>query len=81
MLISNIYVDNDAQSFETTREKNYSITAPGAHILLSFDDAWLLETTIINNHSVTAPTPLVFWLVTVHSPFEKPQEQIMVSLH
>ena len=32
MLISSISVDDHAQLFETTREKNYSINAPGAHI-------------------------------------------------
>ena len=41
------------------REKNPSIIAPGAHILLGFDDAWLFETPRINNHSVTAPVTLI----------------------
>ena len=39
-LISNIPVDNDAQLFEIPRNNNYSITAPGAHILVGFDDDW-----------------------------------------
>ena len=35
MLISNIPMDHD----EKFPEKNSSVTAPGAHILLGFDDA------------------------------------------
>ena len=44
MFISNISVDNDAHSFEITRKNNSSVTAPGDHILLGFDDAGFFET-------------------------------------
>ena len=54
MFISNISADNDVQSFEIP-EKNYSVTAPGAHILLGFYDARSFETPRIKNHGVTAP--------------------------
>ena len=37
MLNSNISIDEDAQLFE-------SVTAPGAHILLGYDDAQSFET-------------------------------------
>ena len=43
-----------------TPENNSSITAPGAHILLDFDDARSFDTPRINNHNVTATsTPFV----------------------
>ena len=44
MLISNIHVDNDAQSFETPRINNYSVAAPIAQILLFYDDYLSFET-------------------------------------
>ena len=56
MLISNIYVDNYAQSFETPRKRNSSVTAPGPHILLGFYYARSFETPRINNHGVTEPS-------------------------
>ena len=56
MLISNFSIDNDAQSFETPRKNNYSVTAPGAHILLGYYDYQAFETPRINNHSATAPS-------------------------
>ena len=59
MLISNISVDNVAQSFEILRKNISSITASGAHIVLGFDDAWSFETPKINNHNVTAPSLLI----------------------
>ena len=37
-------------------EKYYSVTIPGAHILLGYDDTKLFETTRIKNHSVIAPS-------------------------
>ena len=58
MFVSNIYVDNNNQSFENTR-KNSSVTAPGDHIFWSFDDARSFETPRINNYSVTAPISLI----------------------
>ena len=42
MLISNIYVDENTRSFETPRKK-YSVTAPGARILLGYDYAQSFE--------------------------------------
>ena len=40
-------------------KNNYSITAPGAHILLVFDDDWMFDTPKTNNHGVTAQSPLI----------------------
>ena len=40
MLILNIYVNDDAQFFETLRENNYSVAAPRAHIMLVYYDDW-----------------------------------------
>ena len=71
MSISNISVDNDAQMFEITR-KNSSITAPGAHILLGFDDAWLFETPRINIYIVTVPITLIFLSDDSAQSFEPP---------
>ena len=42
MLISNVYVNSDVQSFETPRKK-YIFTAPGAQNLLGYDDAQSFE--------------------------------------
>ena len=39
--------------------KNYSVTEPGAHILLGYDNAQYFETPRIKNHSVTSPTALI----------------------
>ena len=39
MLISNDSVDNNSQLFEIPRKNSSIITAPGAHILVGFDDA------------------------------------------
>ena len=81
MLISNIYVNKDAQSIETPRKK-YSVTEPGGHILLGFDESQLFVTPRINNHSVTEPSaPIVLGDVSAHSFEPHPQETIMVSLH
>ena len=69
MLISNISFDSDAQLFETLRKKS-SITAPGAHILLGFYDAWSFETPRINDHSVTAPSLLIILGLVVNNPLK-----------
>ena len=74
ILTSNISVDNDAQLFETPRESNYSITNPGAHILLCFYGDNSFETPRINNHSVTAPSLLVFLGSDSAQSFETPQK-------
>ena len=58
MLISNLSVNNDAQSFETSRKKS-SVTALGAHILLGFYGAWSFETPRINHHSVITRGALI----------------------
>ena len=57
MLISNISIDNNDQLFETPNKK-ICITAPGAHILLSFYDAWSFDNPKTSNDSVTAPITL-----------------------
>ena len=59
MLISNISVDNDAQLFVTLRKKDSSVTEPGAHMLLSFEDAWLFETPRLNSLGGTVPSDLI----------------------
>ena len=56
MLVSNISIDNDAQLLKIPRKKFHVVNAPGAHILLGFNDAWSFDTTRINNHSVTSPS-------------------------
>ena len=56
MLISNISVDEDAQSFETSIKNNYSVTAPRDQIFLGYEDAQSFEAPRIKNHSVTAPS-------------------------
>ena len=61
MLISNFFVDDDYQSFETHRKTNYSVNAPGSQILSDYDDAQSFETPRIKNDSVTAPNDLFFW--------------------
>ena len=74
MLISNVYVNNNAQSFEIPRTNNSSITAPGTRILLGFDDAWLIDTPIISNHNVTVPSPLIVLGDDSSQSFETPQK-------
>ena len=59
MLILNISINNNDQLFETPRKKNSSVTAPGDHILLGFDDAWSFDNPRVNNHSVTEPIALI----------------------
>ena len=49
MLVSNIFLDEDSQSFETPRN-NYSANAPGGQILLGCYDTKFFETPRINNH-------------------------------
>ena len=55
MLISNIYVDDDAKSFETPRKKLQCHCNKGPY-LLGYDNDQSFETTKINNHSVTSPS-------------------------
>ena len=59
MLISNISIDDDSQSFGNYRKKNYSVTAPGDQILLGYDGDQSFETPRISNHSVTAPSSCI----------------------
>ena len=73
LLISNISVNEDAQSFEISR-KIYSSTAPGDHILLGYHDAQPFETTIINNHIVTAPSAQIVWGYDDAQTLETPQK-------
>ena len=81
MFISNISVDDDAQSFETLGKK-YGINAPGAHILLGYDDDQLFKTPIINRHGVTAPIAHIllsnYDLYSFETP---PKKKTTVSLH
>ena len=56
MFISTIFVEKYAQSFETTRISNSTVTTPRVHILLGYDDAQLFETNRIDNHNFTAPS-------------------------
>ena len=44
MLISNISVDDNSHSLETSRINNYSITAPGDISLFGYDDTQYFET-------------------------------------
>ena len=62
-------------------EKNPSVTAPGAHMMLNFYDAQSFETPGINNHSFTAS---IVWIVFggySSQYFETPKKTITVSLH
>ena len=61
-------------------EKKNSVTTPGVHILLGYDDAQSFETPRINNHSFNAPSVLVFWVMMMHSPLKLPKT-ITVLLH
>ena len=72
MLISNISVDNYAQSFETPRKVNSSVTAPGLNILLGFYYARLFETPRINNHGVTEPSARIILFDESAKSFETP---------
>ena len=81
MLISNISVGDNYQSFETPRKNNYIVNAPGANILLGFGDAKLFENTIINNHSVTVPSAQILLGNDYSQSFETPLLKIIVSLH
>ena len=63
------------------QKKNSSVTAPGAHILLGFYDAWSFETPRINNQSVTELIALNILGDENEHKFETPQKIIMVSLY
>ena len=81
MLISNIYVDDDAQSFKTPRVKNYSFTAPRDHILLGYDNDQSFETPRINKCNVTASRAQIFTGGNDAQLFKNPVKTITVSLH
>ena len=81
MLVSNIYIDNNDQSFETPRKYNSSITAPGDHILLGFHYDRSFETPRINNHSVTETSLRTVLGGDISQCSETPQKTITVSLH
>ena len=75
MFISNIIFDNNTQLFETPRNNNSSINAPGDHILLGFDDARSFETPRINNPSDTAPIPIIVLGGDSAQTFETPPKK------
>ena len=76
MLVPIFYVDGNAQKFETRGQINYSVSAPGAHIVLSHRYYWLLETFIINNHSVTAPSAQILLGGDDTESFQTPLKKI-----
>ena len=78
MLISNIYVDDDSLK---PPEKNYSVNAPGAHILLVYDDAQSFETPRINNRSFAVPSAHILLGDDDSQSFETPPQKTTVSLH
>ena len=79
-MVTNISVDNDAQSFEIPINNNSSITAPGDHILAGFYDAWSFETPRINNLSVTTPSPQIVLGDDIAPLFETPLKKTTMSL-
>ena len=78
MLISNIYVDENYHLFETP--EIYSVTAPGALILLGYDDDQSFETPRINNHSVTSPSANILLGDDDDQSFEIPQNNHSVTV-